>query len=220
MARPAHGLIRFSGIFKDGSSGGPIEQWVWGLRTAATAAALTEGDMVLKVSALKDLWSTQIGPHMPSYVTLTEVAIAAIGADGKQPVNSTGGYVGAHKQTFAVNGSRALSSRKATQDAVCVTLTTGRAGPTGKGRIFLPCPSADLGPDLRLDVDEVTALGTGVRNMLENLRDDPTFAGVVVASSLGFLSPVTGIKVGRVVDTMRSRRRSLHEDYVVLPLSA
>jgi len=36
---------------------------------------------------------------------------------------------------------------------------------------------------------------------------------VVVASTKGFNTPVTGVRVGRVVDTMRSRRRQLPETF-------
>jgi hypothetical protein len=42
---------------------------------------------------------------------------------------------------------------------------------------------------------------------------DVTGQRVVVVSSKGYNSEVTGVRVGRVLDTMRSRRRSLPETY-------
>jgi hypothetical protein len=36
---------------------------------------------------------------------------------------------------------------------------------------------------------------------------------VVVASTFGALTPVTAVSIGRVLDTMRSRRNALQEAY-------
>ena len=141
-----------------------------------------------------------------------------IGADGKyvedaRVVNVTD-TMGGGAETNGAAYARA-------QTALAVSLVTGRRGPTGKGRFYLPCPTA-----LHDDTFLISAAAAeGVRasavtlindlNNLPGLDSFPSF-GVVVASSKGYNTPVTGVRVGRVVDVIRSRRSSIAEAYTTV----
>jgi hypothetical protein len=104
------------------------------------------------------------------------------------------------------------------QTAMVASLLTGRAGATGKGRIYLPAPSTALDSTFRYPEQTATDVATGVKGMVQAmnvaLNTAVIGAAVQVASSKGYLSKVTSVRAGRVPDTQRSRRGDLLEGYV------
>jgi hypothetical protein len=113
------------------------------------------------------------------------------------------------------------------QLTIAVTLRTGRArGRGSRGRFYPPYPPVAVA--VAEETGQITAaaaqtLGTAAVALIQALNNatsetNPDVGGlrVVVASDLGtgVFEPVTGVEVGRVVDTMRSRRTSLKEDRV------
>jgi hypothetical protein len=142
---------------------------------------------------------------------LETVKFAAIGPDGKYTedpvivdVADTPGGGGTFNATLP-------------QAALVMSLGTARRGRSGRGRFYLPMPSVNFLDDLRLSVAQQDAAEAALAAHILNLGNQPGVdvlnLQVMVASTKGFLSPVTSVRVGRVVDTMRSRRRSLDEAY-------
>lgn len=142
---------------------------------------------------------------------LTEVKLASIGADGKytdepfvEAVSQAGGWTqGAVLHPYQVS--------------LAVSLDTDRRGASGRGRIYLPTPGFALQTDSTIQTVHAEGVRDQVATLLTNLNNnagfDTTDTSVVIASSKGFNSPVTSVRVGRLLDTVRSRRRSLGEKY-------
>lgn len=142
---------------------------------------------------------------------LTEVKLAKIGPDGKY-------LEGARIANCSVPGGQLTGPPTFPyQVSLCVSLNTARRGATGRGRFYLPCPTSSLESDGQLPPIVSELVGTSTRTWLNALNNRPgldiNVAKVVVASRKGYNSNVTGVRVGRVPDTMRSRRRALVEAY-------
>jgi hypothetical protein len=105
-----------------------------------------------------------------------------------------------------------------TSTALVVSLGTDRRGPTGRGRIYLPLPAMPLDPSTWTIG---AAAAEGVRNSVATwLSDLNNLAGldtrkdpVCIASRKGYNSVVKTVRVGRVLDVMRSRREGIGEAY-------
>jgi hypothetical protein len=103
--------------------------------------------------------------------------------------------------------------------AVAVSLTTPKRGARGRGRFFLPMPVVEQDPanGFLMSVAHAEGIRNSATDLVNNLNNQPGIDAwnghVVVASTFGTLSSVTGVRVGRVVDTIRSRRGQLSESY-------
>lgn len=109
---------------------------------------------------------------------------------------------------------------------VCLVLSlwADNRGPAQHGRIYLP------GPNAAIDQNTATATTTAVqlvladfKTMVEALKDamyDPLIVGEslvnVSPAGTGVLQKVTEYRCGVVLDTMRSRRNKLVENYQLL----
>lgn len=149
------------------------------------------------------------------YAVLEEVKFARIGADGKYLEDPVIVNV-----VDAPGGSGSLSVVPP-QTALAISLTTDRRGATGRGRFFLPMPHLTLDPQTML-ASEAQVLGIRGQavNLINNLENAPGIdvlnLRVVVASSKGYNTPVSGVRVGRAIDTIRSRRRGLLESHTTV----
>lgn len=169
----------------------------------------------------------------PSNVSLLRIKAAAVDASGHYPA---GVDAAEYVYPAAVVGvvKSANSSGQAfviPQSTIAVTLTTDtQRGYASKGRIFLPPCVLPIDTAGRLSVADATALGTAIKTWINALNALPQ-AGLVTVESKGrgvksvdangkvtwtyptggASRPVTGVRVGRVVDTQRRRRRSLTE---------
>jgi hypothetical protein len=145
-----------------------------------------------------------------TYAVLTEVKFASIGIDGKYTGDP---FIRAVNQPG--NGGGAF--RYPPQVSLAVSLMTARRGPRGKGRFFLPCPVVQLGTDLRMSEADRDSIQGAVAGFISNLNNWPGIdAGepkVTVASTFGTNSDVIAVRVGRALDTIRSRRSDLVEAY-------
>ena len=103
------------------------------------------------------------------------------------------------------------------QNSVAVTTRTALSrGRAHAGRFYLPCaPQA-----INAETGQFSTLiaGTMATSAWSMITDVNTLVGVgssvAIFSAIGqSVEPVNGVKVGRVVDTVRSRRSSLLEDY-------
>lgn len=202
MPYEPHSRLTFSGIF--GPASLPLEEWAFRLNMGPW----TVQDVTAGLAAARDAFATHLAPRVNSIARLTQVKVASIGADGK--------YVSDAVVLEAdVPGTGTINTSTPLQITQAVTLDTARRGPTGRGRFYLPAPDTGIETQARVFSTTVTqTLADSAAMFISALNAIPEFQDVVIASSKGYLSPVTHVRVGRVPDTMRSRRRSMDEDYV------
>jgi hypothetical protein len=213
MAFPeAHSLFTW---FGDGWT--VSETWQFGLRV--DSGFTTSGDpspAVMDAMAAAGA-AFMGGTRISNKVRLLGVKHAKIGTDGKY-VNDADPTI--EFLTPPVPGS-AETLTQAPQCSVAISLTTDRArGFASSGRFYTPTPCLGIGPDGRMttaDQDIFVAGATAFVNAV-NAAD---FGPVTIYSKAGAGAKraVTGIRVGRVVDTIRSRRSSLDEAYVAAALT-
>lgn len=102
----------------------------------------------------------------------------------------------------------------APQLTLCHTLTTdaGR-GYASKGRIFPPLVSTILGTDGLVPSGTALAAANATATLINALNavSPSRQVGIVSNVGAGAERPVTGVRVGRVMDTQRRRRRSIEE---------
>jgi hypothetical protein len=149
---------------------------------------------------------------MGDSVVLTKTTVAEVGSDGLWQKNADGSFQKGEKIQDAA-GTVVGGMYHPLQTALCVTLTTARAGASGRGRFFLPHRQMALGVDGLLSVAAADLMADTCKTFVNSVNAIASLGQVVVASGRGFLTPVTGLRVGRVADTMRSRRKDQIEDY-------
>jgi len=102
------------------------------------------------------------------------------------------------------------------QEALAISLRTAHMrGLAHQGRFYLPGYAATLGSDGRISVGTALAVAEQVTTFLNALNAVEANYKVCVVSQIaaGAQNEVTHCRIGRVVDTIRSRRSSLLEDW-------
>lgn len=191
------------------------ESWTCGFRMWKAGGA-TEADgaaHLVNVAAALSAWHTRAESGIGAQAKFSFVKVNAIGLDGK--------YIGdgANEATFADLAGGGGASSMPNQVALVIGLTTGfTRGVAHRGRFYSPLPALPLDTDGRL----LPAVRDMVKGSAATLRTN-----VNAASTTGFVMAVmsrkagapghravTGVEVGRVLDTQRRRRRNLAEAYV------
>lgn len=216
-----HGLIQFGG----GLPGG--ETWSCGLRVANTegigGAPDTEGwDMQALLDHYTEKtkeWFIRGTSMISSNASLAYVKFNRIGLNGRYQDEES------HENVFApVQGANAGSRMYPNQVACVITLTTAvNRGPANKGRFYSPLPSVAVDQTGVIGLVDAQNIAISAKTFIEALSDVPGIdvvsdPGVVVMSrKLGnpYTRRVSGVKVGRVLDTQRRRRRSIPEAYEI-----
>ena len=196
---PAHRRLTLSGIF--GEVAAPFERWSmrWNLGVSESPGELG----FIADAAVANL--AYIGEGSKSAVKITEVKVAAIGANGLYTADPV---IRAVYLAGSGTGGQVIP-----QLALAVSFGTQRRGPTGKGRVYQPIPGADVQADGVYSNAYVAECATRHAGFVNQLNAAAGFGVVVIASSKGYLTPVQTVKVGRVPDTIRSRRRQMTENY-------
>lgn len=218
MPVPAHYLITWGGVF--GSVAAPVERWQFSLKRtgiASTQNAFPTQDVLLTaLTALQGSFQSRYLNKLQAGIRHTFTDIRFIGSDGKQPKDAAGAYAGARRlETDGPSGASGLP-RYPYQVAVVTSLNTARSGPSGKGRFFLPAPDYPLSNDGRISATDAGGLASTAKDFLGEVNAVTIEAGagpVSVMSSKGYASPVTSVRVGRVLDTHRSRRSDMLEGF-------
>lgn len=215
MPKPAHVRYTVSGIIHNGTR--TLEQWSFSV-SKPQVGDLSAIDWQLTADGLRAAYSTNLRPLYASGVRATEFRAARIGDDGKTQTDGSGGLIqGINTTEAAGTGSAAVSYPL--QSALVVTLTTGRHGPTGKGRFFLPMPGYSLDSERLISVADATTVMDAARNFVVAVNAlGPQ--KVAVVSSKGYSSEVTGFRVGRRPDVLRSRAGDVLEQYVSRTIGA
>lgn len=105
--------------------------------------------------------------------------------------------------------------------SLVVTTEGASRGPARLGRFFLPSPAISIDTtDLRLAASDLTTLLASLKTCVESLKNAMYPVEVIGESMVnvsqldgGVMQNVVKYKCGRVLDTMRSRRNKLVEDY-------
>jgi len=193
------------------SSGGQ-----WGLPTEAQMAASD--------SAIVAAW-TGVGFGIASSALITEIRYSAINGEGKVALNDAGAYMQVKRpRNFDFGGGG--TPVHPFQVATVLTLETARSGATGRGRMFLPAPAATVGAFGQVTAASADATAAASKTLLDNvnaamrngapavpMRVCVASAGSIKQGQVPHNTPVTGVRVGLVLDTIRTRRNRLREDY-------
>jgi hypothetical protein len=216
VVKPAHTRVTFEGVI--GTAVAPVENWALNINFPAsvTGAAATDAALGALAQDASTAWNNSLSPIMGSDVVLNKVRVASVDDTGHVHQRADGTYVQA--DNGSVWAGAMAKQPVPLQTALCVSLTTLRPGPTGKGRFFLPWPALSLdADDKRIPIAQVNGVIDNIKAFLQALAtefgQDP-----IVVSSKGYTSAVTGLKVGRVPDTMRSRREDSPEGYITAAL--
>jgi hypothetical protein len=224
MPTPAH--LRVTALGRLASSG---ERFSYGLNIANLTGSFqnfVQNDEPMK-ALMDDIAADIVAFHGDPLMTISpravleEVKFANIGADGKY---TTDPYIKNVPDTPGGYPVQSEISFMYPQNCLAISLSTDRRGPTGKGRFFVPMVMAGTDTDCRITQTLTTQYATRAQAFLNAVNNLPGLDtrdyAVVVASTKGYVSRVTGVRVGRVVDTMRSRRTSIPEDYsAIRPVS-
>jgi hypothetical protein len=221
MPTPRHDKVVFSGTF--GPAQAPVEIWSWSLSFGYIPQL--RGTTAEIATVAREAYALHVAPYMPTTTILTRARVARLAAGGKVTTLGDGAY-DQGDDLEPVPGLIGASARPL-QVATVVSFDTARSGPTGKGRCFLPGIGIGLQEDFRWSANDVGQVCGSMRALITALEqndsgDAPRVSGLGqhgVASSKGVFSPTTLVRVGRVPDTMRSRREGLLESYVEQPLS-
>ena len=180
---------------------GELEDWCHG--AAKDAVSAFHGDFGAKVS---------------SQAKLTYLKMNVVGLDGRYTDLNTIEHI----YSPVVPGSSNANIHP-NQVTLCVSLTTDFSrGYAHRGRFYLPMPCHLVDPVSGLiSVPDALQVATAAGTFIEALADEPGFdvgplnMKVLVMSqrATGVTNPVTGVDVGRALDTQRRRRTELPEDY-------
>ena len=212
-----HIRLTLSGVFEGQVGQTPYEQFSFGVNLSdpgdiSSSRFSPEGlaDVVADSSAFFANGSARISGDC----RLREVKLAKIG---------TNGLYRADPLIAAVNvpGGAGPGLRYPPQVSLAVSLQSATRGPRGKGRFYLPGPSIAFdGGNAQMSLADVTAVRDAATAWISALNNwpgvDANDPKVTIASSSGINSDVTGVRVGRVLDTIRSRRGQIPEGYTAL----
>nr|CRY96585.1 hypothetical protein [uncultured prokaryote] len=161
-------------------------------------------------AALKS-WFTDVNAKFPNTHKLEWCKIAAIGTDGK--------YLGPNTMAENLFDSAATGSATTNfhpgQCSFVITLTTAVArGQAAMGRVYLPTQTYAIESNGAISSGlQGDAIDTGLGLLDALAANMPGDLAVVSGVGDGLARPITGVRVGRVMDTQRRRRRSLPELY-------
>lgn len=229
MVYPAHVLIAWGGTLHGG------EQWANSVRMVPNDGVFPIGEDELEnvLPGLQaDLTAHYNQPYFHTGLKLNYVKANKIAPNGRYASSTV-----SHTRFFADVPGAGTQSHPA-QVACVVTLMTGASrGLANKGRMYMPglaLGAFAVSPaDGRINVQDRDAFANHCKVFLNNLNNFPGVDGTTQSSTLdvhvvskgglggpGIARKVTGVRVGRVLDTQRRRREDLAEDYsAILPVT-
>lgn len=229
MSYSPHGVVVLLGHF--GATSG-LEVETWSCSTSHDVVGSDEGLMpnTIGAPALEDLfdaWAALIahgsGVGFPPHVWLDGVAYYRRKADG---TSTTGTWERYMAPTPAAGTVTTAGNELPYQLATVVTEDAGGARKGRFGRFYLPAlgtttlnDQIDVGVAAGAVAAVATTMGT-VNTILNGVVGDDTETVVASAIGSGENRPVRSLRVGRVFDTQRRRRRSVAEDYQITPFQA
>lgn len=224
-----------------GDSYSSTERWQFGMRL--TDGGVSNEATALAISDDVQRWWTAVAPYVSGTDTfeavsthrLTELKVARVDVNGIYPPLEAS-Y--SHFYLPPLAGGAAPPSGQIPQGTIACTLTTALPrGLAAKGRVFLP-PSWLYTPAATglIGVAQATQIAKSMQRFIGEINANSVVGNVAIFSrgkgvgtpapggrkiiwtypNPGAMNVVTGVSVGRVVDTQRRRRRSLSESPVAL----
>ena len=218
-----HLKMQWSGTIGRGAA--PNEIWSFGISAAGTIGsgpwlALSVTQLAALASSLSAAWAP-FAAGISSAVLLTRTRVATIGNDGLVMRTEEGAY--RQGDNFTVRPGTGTHLGHAPQIAQAVSLRSTFAGPTGRGRFFVPLPAAgtDTADMLITEAARDAAAARAqafIQSINTTLNGTDVGLRVVIASGGSLvkgLTPtvhtVTQVGVGKALDTIRTRRNALPE---------
>lgn len=214
-----HGVLTWGGTLPGG------ESWSNTMRMAETeetvgandAAGWDMEELLGHYSTVINAYHGNAGIGIHTLCKLTYVKFNRVDVNGHYIDPTT------YRADFAPVSGGLATVQYPNQITLAVTLTTAISrGKASKGRIFQPMPAYGLAADGMLSVGSVTNVKEQWKAFIEALSDVPgvdtsSSPGACVMSKVGSTGVrthrISGVKVGRVYDTQRRRRRNLPEAY-------
>lgn len=176
----------------------------------------------LRVADLLRDFHIAAATQISNKAVLTKVKVAQISA-GVGGLGGPGGkYIGTSEE-YAYNapgGAAGGLDFILPQSALAVSLVTGLNTPRGRGRFYIPMPVVTVQPndEFRIALANAESTRGTLAALITAVNDWPGVDAlnspeVHVVSSWGISTRVSGVRVGRIVDTIRSRRNKLAENY-------
>lgn len=197
------------------------ERFSYGLNMAPDGGFVSLGDFAgmtaLHITDLCDSvkdFHGRANSRISASAVLETVKLALIGADGKYLADPV-------TRAYAQPGGVAADFKVTPQSALAISLGTARRGATGRGRFFIPMFIGDCDPAdfFRITSAQALLVRDSAATMINDMNNWPGIDvivaswRVVVASTKGYNTKVNTLRVGRVIDTIRSRRGALTETY-------
>lgn len=165
-------------------------------------------------------WHQSVGAYIGAGCKLEWVKVNAVGMNGRYLDPNTIEYF----YPAPLGGAGQATDQHPNQIALAISLTTGLSrGPAHRGRFYMPMPVAKPDPTTGLiPTGTAQAAATAAAEMIVAVADTPgidatttPFRVLVMSRKTGApaTNVVTGVEVGRVLDTQRRRRVALGEDY-------
>jgi hypothetical protein len=193
------------------------EAWSFTLNVGADGGppvAPTQAQADAVGGAIRSLFETTA--FISQRAALTGVKLARIGTDGH--------YMDAKPTEYAAGGASGIGGGGSINPAPQVALAVTLEGPNpraaaGRGRFYLPAPSFVVTADGRIGEADAQAVADRVGTLVNTINGQFSGRVAIVGSSTATgrgpaVQPVTAVAVGRVLDTIRSRRTSMPEGRV------
>lgn len=167
-------------------------------------------------------WMSRGTSKIASSATLRELRLAQVDASGHVVVLPNGTLAQTHLVFEAVAGGGGANIHPF-QCTQVLSLLTARHGPTGKGRVYTPLPTSACDAAGQVPAADRDGVLASFRTLLLGLHGALQDTGhanwsTCVSSTKGYNTPVIAVRCGRVIDTHRSRRGELLEEYAQIML--
>jgi hypothetical protein len=221
MAVPPHLRISFTGTL--GTNVPAPEIFSFGVNAGFQIGSGGSEQKAALETLAADLGNSMAGlfQQCSTPAKITRVRVASIGIDNKVRRDANGAFVQGDSTLAIPGGDPGVPLPF--QCALVVSLRTLFDGPTGRGRFYLPLPAVTVNgadgliTETRRDAiaaSSVTALNsmnTKLEAFAPGLRIAVISAGSVTKSLPPAFHKVNKVGVGKVVDTLRTRRNNLSE---------
>lgn len=216
MATPVHMKFVFRGVFLD-----TPEEWSFSAKFSRDTpeAADTTVDDVSETGVDAALYGLLNNSSFATNVQVTDWRAYDIGPLGKME----GLPLIRLAEDMAAVPTGTGTIRYPTDQALCVTTNAVNRGPARFGRFYLPGISKALAADSRLSETDATGYLTLATNFLKSVSDaiDMPLTSSSEGLNISQVGPggarqtIDHISVGRVLDRIERRRRSMVEEYVL-----
>ncbi len=204
----AHLYLQWGGTLPGG------DEWSCGLRLQPVGQGVANNlqSRVDAAAAAVEAFHTNGQSLISSRAILTFTKLNAIGVNGRYIADTTLEHVHAN-----VPGGGLDTRTPANQVTLVVSLLTGFSrGAAHRGRFYMPLPSTVVQADGRIATGDRDVVKTSATTFIAALNAiDAGFKVAVMSRKVGAAigRNVTGVEVGRVLDTQRRRRNKLVEAY-------